>query len=592
MTRTATRHDAQPLIVRLLLAAGRMREENLETLREARLKEKLSLEEILIRKGLADERDIAAAYSDYYLIPLFDPGSFPMADDAVRLEAESIVAERAQQLTEKLCRDHLMAPVKADDRTLGMAFFTPNELHIVDELQLITGLNVQPLIAPLSVVEGILATLYEDSAWHGDGPAGASANFEQVDEGDDADSEGGGETEVVHLDQPPPPGRDGRIIRFVNQVLEQAFLVGASDVHIEPFEDCSRVRLRIDGSLTEITPPPQSLYVPIVSRIKVLAKLDIAEKRVPQDGAIALKSGEKRVDVRVSTVPTVYGEKVVLRILDKSAVPLQLTDLGLDERQSKDLSESIQMPHGLMLVTGPTGSGKSTTLYACLNLLNKPHENICTVEDPVEYKFTGINQIQVKPQVGLTFASALRSFLRQDPDIIMVGEVRDAETAQICLRAALTGHFVLSTLHTNDALAAIHRLQDMEIEPFLLASTLRVLVAQRLIRRLCPKCRQPYDCNPETARRSGLRAGETIYRPTGCKECRETGYRGRVGIFEVVRITAGIADLIQTRAPLSELRQTAVAHGMKLLAGSALDKVRQGLTSLEEAMSITISEED
>jgi type IV pilus assembly protein PilB len=348
------------------------------------------------------------------------------------------------------------------------------------------------------------------------------------------------------------------------------------------------VRLRIDGNLSEIAPPPQALFLAIVSRIKVLSKMDIAEKRVPQDGAIALKKGDRRVDMRVNTVPTVHGEKVVLRILDRGAISLQLSDLGLDERQSNDLVEAIQMPHGLMLVTGPTGSGKSTTLYACLNLLNKPDENICTVEDPVEYKFMGINQIQVKSQVGLTFANALRSFLRQDPDIIMVGEVRDAETAQICLRAALTGHFVLSTLHTNDALAAIDRLQDMEIEPFLLASTLRALVAQRLVRRLCQKCRGPYDCDPETARRYGLGVGETVYRPGGCHDCREAGYRGRVGIFEVIRITAPIADLIQTRAPLPELRRAATKQGVKLLGASALEKVREGTTSLEEALSVTM----
>jgi len=320
--------------------------------------------------------------------------------------------------------------------------------------------------------------------------------------------------------------------------------------------------------------------------------MDIAEKRVPQDGAIALKSGERRVDVRVSTVPTIYGEKVVLRVLDRSAIPLQLSDLGLDAHQAKDLAESVQMPHGLMLVTGPTGSGKSTTLYTCLNLLNKPHKNICTVEDPVEYKFMGINQIQVRSQAGLTFAGALRSFLRQDPDIIMVGEVRDAETAQICLRAALTGHLVLSTLHTNDALAAVNRLQDMSIEPFLLASTLRALVAQRLIRRLCEHCRVPYECDPETARRLDLEVGETLYRPGGCRECRDTGYRRRVGIFEVIRITGRMAELIQTRTSLPELRRAAAEQGMKLLRQNALEKVRQGITSLEEALAITISEDD
>ena len=317
--------------------------------------------------------------------------------------------------------------------------------------------------------------------------------------------------------------------------------------------------------------------------------MDIAEKRVPQDGAIALKSGEKRIDLRVNTVPTVHGEKMVMRILDKGAIPIQLTGLGFDERQSTDLIESIQMPHGLMLVTGPTGSGKSTTLYACLNYLNAPDTNICTVEDPVEYKFKGINQVQVKTQVGLTFASALRAFLRQDPDVIMVGEVRDQETAQICLRAALTGHFVLSTIHTNDSLSAVSRLQDMGIEPFLLAATLRVLEAQRLIRRLCKECKEAYDCDSETARVHRFEVGQPLSRPKGCDVCRGTGYRGRIGVFEVVRITPRMGELIQARTPLPELRQAARDEGMKMLADSALDKVRQGMTSLEEAITVSMA---
>jgi len=576
MKTTLLSNSAMPLIVQLLMEKGHLGTEDLEAVREAQAKDNLPLEEIIVRKGFASEREIAVAYSEYFMVPLFEP-----AEGGVRVDPQL-----AQQLPEKLCRDHLVAPLAVRDNTLEMAFFTPNALHIVDELQLLTGLAVCPVIAPLSTVEGILGTIYDDSTWQ-DNTSNDATSFEEVEEPDEEGGHSAAPEELVHLDQPPPPGRDGRIIRYVNQVFEQALRTGASDIHIEPFEGSSKVRLRIDGNLNEITPPPQALFTAIVSRIKVLAKMDIAEKRVPQDGAIALKTGDRRVDMRVNTVPTVYGEKVVLRILDRSTIPIRLSELGLDERQSNDLIEAIQMPHGLMLVTGPTGSGKSTTLYACLNLLNRPNENICTVEDPVEYKFTGINQIQVKSQVGLTFATALRSFLRQDPDIIMVGEVRDAETAQICLRAALTGHFVLSTLHTNDALAAVDRLQDMDVEPFLLASTLRALVAQRLVRRLCRKCRTPVNCDPETARRYGLKAGQTIYRPEGCKECRQTGYRGRVGIFEVIRITSQMANLIQTRTPLPELRRAAGKQGMKLLGASALEKVCQGVTSLEEVLSVT-----
>ena len=581
MTSTATQTDTLGLIARLLLEKGCLAEEKLQAIREAQLKEKLPLEEVLIRRRFADEQDVAQAYSDHFVVPLYSPPD----------EGAGVDPQLAQQLPEKLCRDHWIAPVAVHGNTLEVAFFSPNELHIVDELQLLTGLAVCPLIAPLSMIERTIGNLYNDSAWPGHA-SGDGSDFAEVIDNEEGDEDEAAVEEVVHLDQPPPPGRDGNIIRYVNQVLEQALRIGASDIHIERFEDHCRVRLRVDGKLNEVGPPPPPLYVSVVARIKVLAKMDIAEKRVPQDGAIALQSGEKRVDLRVNTVPTVYGEKVVMRVLDRSAIPLQLTDLGFDQRQSTDLIESIQMPHGLMLVTGPTGSGKSTTLYACLGMLNKPQENICTVEDPVEYKFAGINQIQVKSQVGLTFASALRAFLRQDPDIIMVGEVRDAETAQICLRAALTGHFVLSTLHTNDALAAVNRLHDMEIEPFLLASTLRVLVAQRLIRRLCGKCRQPYDCDPEIARQYGFEVGQTLYKPAGCKECRDTGCRGRVGVFEVIRITDQMADLIQKRAPLPELRRAATEQGMKLLRDGALAKVREGVTSLENALAIMVAEED
>ncbi len=570
---------AESLILTLLQKNGILDSKKLEILRETHAKENGPIERLLLKKELATEHDIASAYAAYLALPLFELGKSELKVDL----------SLRRLLPEKLCRDQLIAPVAVRAETLDLVFVTPNEMLIIDEVQLLTGMKVCPHIAPLGVVEGLLEMLY------GAGQASESfttsaKEFEEADnEEDSASTDQDGE--ILHLDQPPPPGRDGRIIRMVNQILEQALRIGASDIHLEPFEDVCKIRFRVDGMLHESLPPSRALFLPIVSRFKILAKMDIAEKRVPQDGAIALRQGEKRVDLRVNTVPTVHGEKMVMRILDKAAIPLHLTGLGFDERQSTDLRESIQSPHGLMLVTGPTGSGKSTTLYACLNLLNETDTNICTVEDPVEYKFKGMNQVQVKTQVGLTFAGALRSFLRQDPDVIMVGEVRDQETAQICLRAALTGHFVLSTIHTNDALSSISRLQDMSIEPFLLASTLRVLEAQRLIRRLCKECREPYDCDAETARRNGLEPGQTIYRPKGCPNCRNTGYRGRVGIFEVIRITPRMANLIQERTPVPELRRAASEQGMKLLAESAIDKVRAGMSSLEEALSVTMADD-
>ena len=378
---------------------------------------------------------------------------------------------------------------------------------------------------------------------------------------------------------------------MVNQILEQALRNGASDIHLEPFEDGCKFRLRIDGVLHELPSPSKTAFIMIISRLKILAKMDIAEKRIPQDGAIALRTGDKRVDLRVNTVPTVYGEKMVMRILDKGAIPLQLTGLGFDDRQSTDLMESIHAPYGLALVTGPTGSGKSTTLYACLNQLNDAKVNICTVEDPVEYKFKGMNQVQVKSQVGLTFASALRAFLRQDPDVIMVGEVRDQETAEICLRAALTGHFVLSTIHTNDALSAVTRLQDMGIEPFLLACSLRVLEAQRLVRRLCPHCKEPYEVTEKLAEAHGLTLGGTIYRPKGCLQCR------RIGLSRPARRLRGHPDHAPTDEPDPEADAPGRAPQGRPRGGhedalrQRLDKVRQGLTSLEAALSVTMAEE-
>jgi type IV pilus assembly protein PilB len=568
----------QPLILEILARHNRFQPKQLEEIGEllGKANPGAVLEAVLIKGGYLSDQEVASLYAEDLFLPLA----------AQRDASYKIDTELASLLPEKLCTDKLICPMGLRDDVLDVAFVSPEAMGVVDELQLLTGLRINPLIGPLSLVESHLDALYRanrESKAIGEG----SGDFHDVGEEQSEPDEN-----ILNLDEPPPNDQNGRIVRLVNQILEQALRNGASDIHLEPFEDGCKFRLRIDGVLHELPSPSKAVFIMILSRLKVLAKMDIAEKRIPQDGAIALRTGDKRVDLRVNTVPTVHGEKMVMRILDKDAIPLNLTGLGLDERQSADLIESIHSPYGLALVTGPTGSGKSTTLYACLNLLNEPRHNICTVEDPVEYKFKGMNQVQVKAQVGLTFSSALRAFLRQDPDIIMVGEVRDQETAEICLRAALTGHFVLSTIHTNDALSAVTRLQDMGIEPFLLSCTLRVLEAQRLVRRLCPKCKEPYEVDEELAARHGLTQGEVLYRPKGCLQCRRLGYRGRVGVFEVIRVTPRLTQLIQKRVPLDQLRKAAREEGMKMLYDSALDKVRQGLTSLEAALSVTMAEEE
>jgi type IV pilus assembly protein PilB len=371
----------------------------------------------------------------------------------------------------------------------------------------------------------------------------------------------------------------------VNTILLQAIEEGASDIHLEPYETTVRVRYRVDGQLREVTPPPFGLFQQVISRLKILAKMDIAEKRKPQDGAIAMRNGEHRVDLRVSTVPCVFGEKIVMRVLEKNAIPTKMEMLGLSEKQAADFMEAAESHHGLMFVTGPTGSGKSTTLYCALNLTNKPTKNIATVEDPVEYKMSGMNQVQVNPAAGLDFSSALRAFLRQDPDVIMVGEVRDTETAGICMRAALTGHLVLSTLHTNSAMQVVTRLTDMGIEPFLLGPALRLLEAQRLVRRLCSECKEPVELPAEAAERHGLEPGITAYRPgsnNSCMVCKGNGYKGRLGIYEVVTMDEQLVEMICTAASQADMEKYILSRGTDLLPQSGRKRVIEGLTSLEE----------
>ncbi len=568
----------QPLLIQLLLDRGLLAEEDLREVHKTLSQSTAPIEIALSQAHLATEGNIAQAYADHLRLPVVSEDS-PLA----------VTRELAELVGERVCREKFVVPLSRDDGTLEVAFANPTDLNTLEQIQLLTGLVISPVVATCGMIDAALGELFGKRDFVKEITTEARS-FQKIPIAEDAETI----EEIVDLDRPVAKGRDGHVIRLVNHILSGAVKNRASDIHIEPFENSVKVRMRIDGRLQEVSPPPKAMYIPAISRLKILAKMDIAERRVPQDGAIALTIANKRVDLRVNTIPTVYGEKMVLRILSKGAIPLDLTDLGFDPKQGEDLKIAAASPHGLLLVTGPTGSGKSTTLYSVLNLLNKPDVNIVTVEDPVEYKFEGLNQVHVRPQVGLTFASALRAFLRQDPDVIMVGEVRDQETAQICLRAALTGHLVLSTLHTNDALAAVNRLVDMGTERFLLASALRVLEAQRLVRKLCMECKEPYALDAETAEKWGLDVDREYFRAKGCPACRGTGYSGRVGLFEVIRITSQLRDLIGAGASLPELRSAVHGHDMKLLADAGLDKVREGITSLEEVLSIclTISGEE
>jgi type IV pilus assembly protein PilB len=394
----------------------------------------------------------------------------------------------------------------------------------------------------------------------------------------------------LSLDKLIARAEEAPVVKLVDLIIRQAIGERASDIHIEPFKDRISLRYRIDGKLYEIPPPAKHLHLPLVSRVKILAKLDIAEKRLPQDGAILVRIDERPIDIRVSIIPTIYGEKAVLRILDRGGVTLNLSSMGFDANQLEHVRKAIFSPYGLVLITGPTGSGKSTSLYAILNEVKSPTKNIVTVEDPVEYKMDEINQVQIKPEIGLTFAAALRSFLRQDPDIMLVGEIRDLETAQICIRSALTGHLVLSTLHTNDAPSAVSRLMDIGIEPYMLAPSLLVIIAQRLVRKLCPDCKVAYEPTSAQLKGASIKA-ELIYGPKGCAKCNNAGYKGRICIVEVLPITLEIQDLINQRASFQKIREVARAAGMQTLYESGIKKVENGITSLEEILSTTLGVE-
>jgi type IV pilus assembly protein PilB len=485
---------------------------------------------------------------------------------------ESLPAEAASLVAAPLARSYGVAPLAADAFSISVAAVDPFNPGLVNDLAFALEREVRVTVADPDGVQALIRRHYgEDEASLQDVLGDLRAQAETL-------PGGAGERDIEELAGQTP------IIRYVNLVLAQAIREKASDIHFEPFEREFRIRYRVDGALFEIPSPPQALVLPVISRLKVLANLNIAERRLPQDGRIRLTLAGRAVDLRVSTLPTQFGESVVLRVLDQSAVRLELTQLGLPDTVRGGVEELLRRPNGIFIVTGPTGSGKTTTLYSCLKLLNRTDAKLLTVEDPVEYEIDGIMQVPVNLAAGLTFARALRTFLRQDPDIIMVGEVRDVETAQIAIQASLTGHLVLTTLHTNDAPSAVTRLVDMGIAPFLLASTVEAVLAQRLLRRICPDCRSEHRPPEPLVRQLGDGLDLKFYRGAGCPACHHSGYRGRVGVFEFLRVTDALRELIVQGASLVELRRQARADGLVSLRDAALAAIRAGDTTLEEVI--------
>ncbi|GAB6162140.1 GspE/PulE family protein [Desulfothermus naphthae] len=530
------------------------------------------LGEYLVKSGIVKEEELVRALSRQLNIPFFVPERYSLDPSLQKI------------LPYEIASRNRVVPLALKDRVLVLGMEDPLDLEAVDEVEIYTDKEVDPVVCSPSQIDQLLNTLY-----------GTERDLTKViDEIDKLEVFSGDETDIEgELDISNLAGlaEEAPVIKLVNSILSQAVKEKASDVHISPERNRIQVRFRIDGILYERPAPPKKMFLAIASRIKILANLDIANTRIPQDGRFTIRLENKEINVRVSTLPTIYGENVVLRLLDMSRRMYTLEQLGFDERNRKIIEEVIKSPHGMILATGPTGSGKSTTLYTILNMINKPEINIITLEDPVEYRMKNVRQVQLNRKAGMTFASGLRSILRQDPDVVMVGEIRDRETAEIAVQAALTGHKLLSTVHTNDATSAITRLCDMGIEPFLVASTLLVSIAQRLVRRICPYCEEEYSPDPKLLQFLGLDKDDIKYKKgKGCAQCHFTGFIGRMGVYEILKNDEQVQELtMQNVSSKRIIRELVDAGKLRTLKDDVLDKVKQGLTTPEEAIKVIIS---
>ena len=545
--------------------------------------------EAVVKLAFASEEQVTIALSKHFAIP------YASKENGI------LIPEKEQNLQkiipEKFARENLVIPLFAEDDSLAVALLDPTNLFLLENIKMMSGKQIQPFIASKSQLLNAIDSFYASSSNLLDEVMNEAVKPQADVAATAAADEEVAETGVLDLDKMSP--NSSQYVKQVNAILRQAIAERTSDIHLEMFDERVSLRFRIDGSLYERTPPAKESVSAIISRIKILSKLDIAEKRLPQDGSFTIRYQNRSIEVRVSVCPAVFGEKLVLRILDKGTGEMNIDKLGFEPEQKKAFLEAANLPHGLIFLTGPTGSGKSTTLNAVLTTIRTSELNFMTLEDPVEYKLTGVSQVQVKPAIGLTFAAGLRSFLRQDPDVILVGEVRDNETAEACLKAALTGHLVLSTLHTNEALGAIPRLIDMGMEPFLLASSLALVAAQRLVRILCPYCKIPHIPDPATLNRviqegrldPHNRNSWTFFKSVGCPKCFGTGFIGRRAIYEVFRMTEEMRNIIYKTQDLVELKKAAIRSGALNLRASGWRKVVRGQTTIDEILSITTADE-
>jgi type IV pilus assembly protein PilB len=599
----------------MLISSNIISEEQLRQALNLQKKDGGRLGTNLVKLGYVNEDDLVSFLSKQYGVPAINLSEYTIDPPVIKL------------IPIEMARKYLIMPVTRVGATLTIAMADPSNLFAIDDVKFMTGYNVEVVVSSESNVMSAIAANYQGAkgevvrvSKETQNQANAILQAKDYTFSEDASMDGGpggfdeGPTvDVEEFDKVVGTALDGietieekddsevvkeveaPIVKLVNGIFINAIKAGASDIHVEPYEASLRVRYRVDGVMYTVMNLPPKIKAALTSRIKIMSKLDIAERRLPQDGRIKLKLGKKReIDFRVSTLPTLFGEKTVLRLLDKSNLQVDLTRLGFEQPQLDSFMEAIEKPYGMVLVTGPTGSGKTTTLYSALNHLNKPDTNIMTSEDPVEYNFMGINQVQVKEEIGLTFASALRSFLRQDPDIIMVGEIRDFETAEIAVKAALTGHLVLSTLHTNDAPSTINRLLNMGIEPFLVSSSVILILAQRLARKVCTQCKTEEKIPVQALIKVGFspEKAETIkcFKGKGCPTCNNSGYKGRIALYEVMPIKDEIRELILEGASASEIKKTAVRLGTKSLRMSGMSKVEEGITSIEEILRVTFGD--